>query len=197
MIHFLLIIGAYLLGSFPSGYLVGKWLGNKDIRNYGSGNTGATNALRVLGPKVGFITFLLDFFKGAFPCFLALYFHLPEWTLAFTMIAVSLGHCYSIFLGFSGGKAVATTCGIFFIMDYRMLVVFAIVFFILVYTTGYVSLGSLTSSLSGAIFGLFFSPYGPWVKFAFLLLVAIIFYRHSSNIGRLLRGEESSFKKKK
>ncbi|MDD7732152.1 MAG: glycerol-3-phosphate 1-O-acyltransferase PlsY [Firmicutes bacterium] len=195
--NILLTIGAYLLGSFPSGYLVGKWLANKDIRQYGSGNTGATNALRVLGPKVGLITFLLDFFKGAFPCFLALHFHMPEWTLALTMIAVSLGHCYSAFLGFNGGKAVATTCGIYFIMDYRILVVFAIVFFILVFATGYVSLGSLSSSLAGTIFAVIFSPYGAWVKVAFLALVTIIFYRHSSNIGRLLRGEESSFKKKK
>lgn len=197
MTEILVIVLAYLMGSFPSGYLMGEWLAKKDIRKFGSGNTGATNALRVLGPKVGILTLLLDFFKGAIPCYLAIYLKLPPWALALTMIAVSLGHCYSIFLGFGGGKAVATTCGIFFVMDFRMLLVFAVVFFALVYLTGYVSLGSMTSSLVAAVFGIFFTGWDPLVKGAFLVLVVIILVRHSSNIGRLLRGEESSFKKKK
>ncbi len=114
-----LFILAYLIGSFPTGVLVGKIFFHKDIRKYGSGNIGTTNAFRVLGPVAGIIVFLIDFFKGTLATLLPVLFNLGSHYLCLVFgLAAILGHAFSIFLKFKGGKAVATSAG--FLLGYNV-----------------------------------------------------------------------------
>lgn len=197
---------AYLLGAVPFGLLIGFSRGI-DIRHHGSNNIGATNAGRVLGRKWGYLCLTLDILKGFVPVFLASRVlthapHQPAVLGQWLVIAVSavLGHTLPVYLGFKGGKGVATTVGValgiypyFTIAMTIALVVYAAVRF----ATGYVSAGSLAIAV---VFPAAFAGYVAWSNFHFvqmwpllavaILLGALIIVRHKSNIRRLLRGEE-------
>lgn len=212
-----LMILSYLIGSIPFGLVIGKLLAHKDIRQYGSGNVGSTNAIRVLGKKIGFFVFFLDVFKGMAVIILVKVLaatHVWEsnieelWYGAFAII----GHTFSIFLGFKGGKAVATSLGVVLITSPLTAIACLIVFGLILVSTGYVSLGSTFAALTVVCVGwmLHFIGIEPH-NFAeyfigktslalcilFSCATALIFIRHRKNYIRLMNGTENSFKKKK
>src|SRR6056297_3727907 len=147
----LVLIFSYLLGAIPNGYIFGKIFAKKDIRKYGSGNVGATNVARVAGYKVGVLVALLDIAKGFLAVFVAKSLLLPEYTMIFIFTAAILaiiGHNWSVFLSFNGGKGVATSVGILLNLFPLSLLVFFIVWVIMIIATRIVSTGSLLGAVS-------------------------------------------------
>ncbi|MGQ5709003.1 glycerol-3-phosphate 1-O-acyltransferase PlsY [Lactobacillus sp. PSON] len=185
-----LFILAYLIGSFPTGVIVGKIFFHKDIRKYGSGNIGTTNTFRVLGPVAGVIVFLIDFFKGTLATILPVLFHLgPHYLCLFFGLAAILGHAFSIFLKFKGGKAVATTAGFLLGYNVHFFLICAIIFFPLLFITSMVSLTSLISIILIFIASFFFHDIALTILSG--LLVFLIYWSHRSNIKRLKNHEEN------
>jgi glycerol-3-phosphate acyltransferase PlsY len=192
----LLLAAAYLTGATPTSYLVGRMRG-LDLRRHGSGNLGATNAFRVLGWKAATPIVVVDIFKGWFP---AACFPLwdqqpqPEWALAFGTAAI-VGHVFSVYVGFRGGKGVATSAGVFLALAPLAVLAALVIWAAIVFGTGYVSLASMTAAL---LFGpLVFLTRGPGASFwVAILLAAFIIFAHRSNIRRLLRGEEHRFRRR-
>lgn len=185
-----LFILAYLIGSFPTGVIVGKIFFHKDIRKYGSGNIGTTNTFRVLGPVAGVIVFLIDFFKGTLATILPVLFHLgPHYLCLFFGLATILGHAFSIFLKFKGGKAVATTAGFLLGYNVHFFLICAIIFFPLLFITSMVSLTSLISIILIFIASFFFHDIALTILSG--LLVILIYWSHRSNIIRLKNHEEN------
>ncbi len=188
------VLGAYLIGSIPTGYIIVKLATGQDIRTIGSGSTGATNVKRVMGKKWFFITLLLDAFKGALPVVLA-YFFAKSFTEigllpVLAAVAVILGHSKSIFLKFTGGKSVASGVGTILALNWMVGLCIAVIWGAITYTSKYVSLGS--------IIALAVSPFLMWAfkaPVAYIVYCAIgalyIIYLHRSNIQRLIKGEEN------
>ncbi len=187
-------IGAYLIGSIPTGYIIVKAFKNEDIRKIGSGSTGATNVKRVMGKKWFFITLLLDAFKGALPVILAAMFAKNFTAIGLlpviAAVAVILGHSKSIFLNFTGGKSVASGVGTILALNWQVGLIIAAIWGVITYFSKYVSLGSIIA-LAISPFLMYFLD-GRLAYVAYCLLGAIyIIYLHRENIGRLLRGEEN------
>ncbi|MBQ9155211.1 MAG: glycerol-3-phosphate 1-O-acyltransferase PlsY [Eubacterium sp.] len=203
LIIILLIVG-YLCGCLASGYLVGKSQGI-DIRDYGSGNAGTTNVLRVLGKSKALITFLGDALKGFIPVLLMKYvigprLGLPENTTQLLSLllgfAVVMGHDYPFYLHFKGGKGIATTAAIMTAFDWRFGLISFIIFAVIVSITRYVSLGSCLLSAALVIEFAIFYP-GRWDLIGMAALYAFFaIYRHRANIRRLLNGTESKLGQK-
>jgi glycerol-3-phosphate acyltransferase PlsY len=200
----LILIAAYLLGSIPFGYLIVRAKEGGDVRESGSGGTGATNVSRRAGKLAGVITLLLDAAKGALAVWLARVILTPDfginwWVAAAAIIAV-FGHCFPVWLGFRGGKGVATGVGVFLSLSPLALACAALVFILVAGTTRYVSLGSITAAAAFPLcvwllgltgrHGAAFAP----VITAALVGAALIVFMHRANIGRLMRGTESKFK---
>ena len=197
----ILIIVAYILGSVPNALWIGKVFKGIDIREHGSKNTGSTNAARVLGAKLGILTLILDISKGAIPVALSLFMKanlLENITgisnLDFIMIGIFaiVGHSFSIFMKFKGGKAVATTVGVFTVLVPKALLLAAVVFFVIFALTRYVSVSSITAAISLPIFIFFLYGDIPYTVFGGIITILII-VKHKSNIQRLLNGTESRF----
>ena len=197
----ILIIVAYILGSVPNALWIGKVFKGIDIREHGSKNTGSTNAARVLGAKLGILTLILDISKGAIPVALSLFMKadlLENITgisnLDFIMIGIFaiVGHSFSIFMKFKGGKAVATTVGVFIVLVPKALLLAAAVFFVIFALTRYVSVSSITAAISLPIFIFFLYGDIPYTVFGGIITILII-VKHKSNIQRLLNGTESRF----
>jgi glycerol-3-phosphate acyltransferase PlsY len=187
----LAVLIAYLLGSIPFGYLIVRLKTGGDVRQTGSGNIGATNVLRTTGRAAGVVTLLLDFGKGYLALLLAarLTDGDPWWTSA-AALAVILGHAYPVFLGFKGGKAVASTVGAFLFLTPSAIGAVVLVFVVAVALTRYISLGSI---LAAGLFPLavYLIAHPPFpVIFASLFAGAFIVYRHRENIVRLKQGNE-------
>lgn len=183
----LFIVIAYLLGSIPSGVWVGKLLYKKDIRNYGSGNSGATNAFRVFGKKAGTIVILLDFIKGIVATTLPIMFDVDVHPLIIGLFS-GIGHAYPIFANFVGGKAAATTGGIIFAV-YPGYFLFAFTIFALsVYVTSVVSFSSMLFGVVLVIISFF--AHDIIFTLITLFMAAFLIYRHQENIERLKKGEE-------
>ena len=185
----LLVIGGYLTGSIPTGVILSKLFGTKDIRQEGSGNIGATNVYRVSGAKLGILTLLGDVLKGFIPVALTCSLMDSEIWIAVVAFSTFLGHLFSIFLKFRGGKGVATALGIFLVIAPLMVLCVIIVFILVVMTWKYVSLGSLVAS---AILPVFLCAAGYNIVYVNLSLFigCLIFYRHWENIRRLREGVE-------
>ena len=190
---FTFIIGAivaYLLGSIPSGLWVGQYFFKKDIRQFGSGNLGSTNAFRVLGKKAGSLVLFFDVFKGFLAMILALtIFKQPDisplWIASFAVI----GHTFPIFASFKGGKAVATFAGMILAYQPLLLLYGLIVFLVLLAITRMVSLTAMVTITLGVFLSLLFND---WTLTLFALAIDIfIIYRHRSNIQRILNGTEN------
>ncbi len=181
--------GGYLVGSIPFGYLIGRSRGI-DIRKIGSGNIGATNVLRTLGPRYAGIVFALDVLKGAVPVIAVTLLDAGLWAQIATAIGALAGHTWPWLLGFRGGRAVATSLGVFLVL-YPPAALGALVVFVgVVAVTRYVSLGSIAGSLSAVI--LLPALRAPLPVSIFGAVVALlIVYRHIPNIRRLLAGTES------
>ncbi|HKN77337.1 MAG TPA: glycerol-3-phosphate 1-O-acyltransferase PlsY [Candidatus Acidoferrum sp.] len=191
-------VAAYLLGSIPFGLLLSKLFGAADVRKAGSGNIGATNVARVAGPLAGILTLLLDAAKGAFAVILAE--RLSDQSSTWMMIAglcVLAGHCFPIWLGFRGGKGVATAAGVFLVLCPPAFLGATILFLLVVAYWRFVSLGSISAAAAMPLLIYFLwaphhaPPYA--VTFGSLAAALLIVYRHDANIQRLVQGEEPKF----
>jgi glycerol-3-phosphate acyltransferase PlsY len=195
--YYFFFLLAYLLGSIPTALLVSRPFGI-DPREHGSRNLGATNVARLLGKKWGLITLLGDMGKGMVPMLLALFLLKDhphrDWVVALTGLSAFLGHLFPIYLGFRGGKGVATATGVFLILCPQALGLALLAFVLAVKFSGYVSVGSLLASLLMPRLIFFLCPNKPYETIA-LIMALLIWFKHRSNIQRLLRGEEKSWKK--
>ena len=186
------IAGAYLLGSIPTGLLLGKLYGI-DVRQQGSGNIGATNLYRTVGRRVGGITLLGDCLKGLLPVLLAWKLGMGEPMQAWIGLAAFCGHVFSIFLLFKGGKGVATALGVYLALAPLAVLGALLVFIILVAIWRYISLGSVVAAAVMPVV-IWFRPHSPELLIATALISIIVIAKHHANIKRLLEGSESKFK---
>lgn len=188
------LIASYLIGSIPFALIVGKRFFNIDVRKYGSGNLGATNTLRILGKRAGIAVMIGDIGKGVLATSLSL---LPGYDIhpIFIGLCAIVGHVFPIFAGFRGGKAIATTAGVFIFISPLMFLIGLIAFFGLIFLTKYVVFGSLGSGLSIFIYSLII-----WDKTLIwvtgLIFIFLIFL-HRSNIRDLLNGVEPKINDKR
>lgn len=182
---------AYLIGSIPTGYIIVKLLKGEDIRQIGSGSTGATNVKRVLGKGWFFGVMLLDALKGALPVLIAKHFDGPIGLLAvLAAVAVLIGHSKSIFLGFTGGKSVASGVGTILALCWPVGLIIAVVWSIITYVSRYVSMGSIFALvISPTLMYIFGQPYA-YVMYCAIGAIYIV-YLHRENIKRLLEGNEN------
>ena len=186
----LIIISCYLLGSIPFGYIVGKLFKKIDIREFGSGNIGATNALRILGPALAFFVAIGDIGKGIFSIYLVQYFNIDNLLiLTIAGLAVICGHDWSLFLGFKGGKGIATTFGVVFALNPTISILALIVGGVVVITTRYVSLASIFAVISIFIFTILFKQPYEYIVFSAIIMILGIF-NHRENIKRLKSKKE-------
>lgn len=198
-ILFFLILG-YVMGSLPNGVWIGKYFKGIDIREFGSKNSGATNSYRILGPKYGLMVLAADALKGFIPPFFASQCDVTgNWLILIGMAAI-LGHIFSFFQKFKGGKGVATSLGVFLFLIPKVTITLFVIFVIVVYATRYISLGSIIAAILLPIFTLI-SPLKNGIdKFPMMVMTTIIavfvVYKHKSNISRLLKGTENKFKLK-
>ena len=201
MITILLMVISYILGSVPNALLIGKVFKEIDIREHGSRNTGSTNAARVLGAKLGILTLILDVSKGLVPTLMAILLKADFFenltrisNLDYVLVGICaiLGHVFSIFMNFKGGKAVATTLGVFLILVPKAILFAAIVFFVVFAISRYVSLSSVLAAISLPIFIYFLYQQTIYVILGILIAI-LIAVKHRSNIERLKNGTESKF----
>ncbi len=191
---------AFLLGSIPTGYLVARAKG-VDIRQHGSGNIGATNVFRTLGKPLGVLVFFLDALKGFAAVWLAARFGGPSaWPSILAAVAAIAGHNYTPWLGFKGGKGIATSAGVLIALMPWAVLAIAVVWFGVFFATRYVSLASICASaaLPVAVGALWFYGCGgsaPLLGFS-VLIAALAIWRHRSNIQRLMAGTEHRFDRK-
>lgn len=189
---------AYLLGSMPFGLLVGRLFGAADVRKAGSGNIGATNVARVAGPLAGILTLLLDAAKGALAVLLAarLTNDSARWMMIAGLCAL-VGHCFPIWLGFRGGKGVATAAGVFLVLCPPAFLGAVILFILVVLYWRFVSLASISAAAAMPLIIYFFwAPHHapPYVvTFGSLAAALLIVYKHDANIQRLVQGDEPKF----
>ena len=183
----LILLAGYLIGSIPTALLVGKYFFNVDIRDHGSKNPGATNTLRVMGKRAAVIVLLIDVAKGMLAASLPLVLDVPIQPLYAGLIAV-MGHCFPIFAGFRGGKAIATTAGALLVVDIGMFLAAYLTFFTVILITKYVFMGSISVGFAMLIYSLFLPEYSePLLFTAFILF---LFFLHRSNIRSFMNGTE-------
>lgn len=194
-------LAAFLCGSIPFGLLLVKLAGKGDVRAHGSGNIGATNVSRVGGKALGIVTLLLDIAKGFLPIFLAKRAGLSPDLLALLALAAVLGHVFTPWLKFQGGKGVATALGVILAVDAQLMILPMGVFLLALWLTRHVSLGSILAAavvpvpmfIAGSLFP---SPGAPWWKpiepiLPWLALAVLVIWKHRENIQRLQAGTES------
>jgi glycerol-3-phosphate acyltransferase PlsY len=191
MLEIVLVVSAYLLGSVPTGYILGS-LAGVDVRKRGSGNVGATNVARVVGKGRGALTLALDVGKGWLAVFVALQSEVGLPCVALVGTAVFLGHLYPIFLRFQGGKGVATALGVFLALTPAATLVLLAIFVATIAPSRIVSLGSLIAALAAPI-TLWLFAHPPVIVALGCFIAVMITWRHRSNIRRLLAGTEPRF----
>ncbi len=188
------IITAYIIGSIPTGYILVKLIKGIDIRTVASGSTGATNVKRVMGLKGFIITMLLDALKGMLPVICAKIisakFGITHSLAPFVAVAVILGHSKSIFLNFTGGKSVASGGGTIFGLNWLVGLISFVIWFVLTYTTRYVSVGSIVAIILSPLWMYLFKMPLSYVVYC-AVGAAYVVYLHRGNIQRLLKGEEN------
>ena len=190
-------VAAYLSGAVPFAYIAGKALKGIDIRDCGSGNVGATNVLRTLGKGPGIIVLLLDMAKGA----AAVTINGADFPISNELLRVIcgvtaiVGHIWTIFLKFKGGKGVATTVGVFLGLTWISMLAAAVVFFVAVFLTRYISVGSILLGITLLVTNLLLRYSNEYIILSGAVLVLIVF-THRSNIGRLINGTENKLGKR-
>jgi len=210
--YLLVIVAAYLLGSIPFGYLIVRVRQGADVRGAGSGGTGATNVSRQAGKAAGVLTLLLDALKGAAAVLFARWIlgtavmdgsvssSGAAWIVSGAAVAVIVGHCFPVWLGFRGGKGVATGLGVFLVLAPIAVAVAAVVFIGIVMMTRYVSLASMAAAVLIPLFiwlqAMFLQPVANLAPLVSAVLggAALIVFAHRGNISRLLAGTENKFK---
>jgi glycerol-3-phosphate acyltransferase PlsY len=188
----LFIVFAYFVGSFPSGYVFFRLGEKKDIRSYGSQSTGATNVLRLKGWRYAVPVMVLDILKAALPVWLALRLYSDRRIALGVAFLVVLGHCFPIFIRFRGGKGVSTALGSYAILAPFPLVLSLVILVGVAAATRFVSLGSLLATLSFPVL-VYFLNGDRELALLGLAIFAVIALRHTSNIKRLLKGQERKF----
>ena len=194
----LLLAAAYLLGSIPFGLILAKLFAGSDIRKSGSGNIGATNVARVVGPAAGILTLVLDAAKGAAAVWLAGRFSEQNSTaLMLAGVFALLGHCFPVWLGFKGGKGVATALGVFLMLSPMAALSALLVFILVSLAWRYVSLGSVSAAAAMPLLMYFLWAPGhapPLViDFGTLFAAALVIFKHDANLQRLVDGTEPKF----
>ncbi|WAC08303.1 MAG: glycerol-3-phosphate 1-O-acyltransferase PlsY [Thermodesulfobacteriota bacterium] len=186
-----LVLVSYLIGSIPTGLLLGRAFAKIDIREHGSHNIGATNVYRSAGKMLGILTLLGDTLKGFLPVYLVYTTTGSETWASLSALATFLGHLYPVYLKFSGGKGVATGLGVFLFLAPQTLIFCLGIFCIVLALFRYVSLSSISAALALPLL-MIFSPHPyPWLYSATAAFLAImIIFRHQENIKRLIKGEE-------
>jgi acyl phosphate:glycerol-3-phosphate acyltransferase len=193
----LLVVAAYLIGAFPTSHVVARTVRGIDLREHGSGNLGATNAFRVLGWRAAMPIFVIDILKGFAPAF---WFPQvdgtvsPLWALLYGTAAI-IGHVFSVYVRFKGGKGVATGAGVFLALAPLAVLGGLVVWVGLVMLTGYVSLASIAAAALLPVF-VVLTGAPTAVLILSLLLAAFVVIAHRANIGRLVRGEEHRFRRR-
>ena len=187
---FLVIIGSYFMGSIPFGFILTKFFLKEDIRNIGSGNIGATNALRTGNKKIGYTTLLLDILKAILPI-IYIKFNYIEY-IYISSLCVFIGHVFPLWLKFKGGKGVATYLGILFCINILFGIIFVTMWLLIFIIFRYSSLSSLASSASIPIYLLILSNNENPIFF--IIMFVLIFFTHRENIKRLINKEESKSK---
>jgi len=199
MFKFILFLGiSYLLGSIPSGFLLGKIIKGIDLRKCGSGNVGFTNAFRYLGWRIGVFVLVFDVVKGFLPAyFFPQLIHLQSGWLSNNInsglifgITAIIGHIFTFFLKFKGGKGVATSIGVFLALTPIPLLITAIISLLLIFVTRFVSLGSIIGAIIFPILVIIFQPKDVTIFITSLIIGLVIVIRHRENIKRLLKGKE-------
>lgn len=207
----LLIVGSYLLGSIPFSYLITKWVSGEDIRTRGSGNVGATNVLRTQGKLPGIAALALDLAKGWCAVVLArVLVGSSSWPyatdgsagvasseafwLGLTALVVVLAHMFPVWIGFRGGKGVATSAGVFLGIAPPVLGVALVLFLATAITTRYVSLGSLTAAAAIPLLMRFWTHEPFWIVVFAVAISLVVIVKHHTNIARIIQGSESRFR---
>ena len=187
-----LVIAAYLIGSIPMGLIFGKLFWKKDLRQYGSHNIGATNAWRILGRKAGLLVFIFDFLKGQLGVLLGACMFASPGAMVVGGLFAMLGHMFPIFIGFKGGKGVATALGVIAALMPKVTAIVFIVWLVLTLITRYVSVASIVAAVLTPILAAAFKE--PIIYFLFGLVAAVVIvFRHRENIQRLKAGRENKF----
>jgi acyl phosphate:glycerol-3-phosphate acyltransferase len=189
--YIIIILLAYLLGSIPSGLIVGKLFYKTDIREHGSGNLGGTNTFRTLGVKAGLTVTIADILKGTLAASLPLLFDVDLHALLAGIFAV-VGHMYPVFANFRGGKAVATSGGVLLFYAPVMFLVMLVIFFLCLYITKYVSLSSMLAAIAALTYSIIVWD-KPLIAVVSVLAFFVI-YRHRANFKRILNKTEPKIK---
>jgi len=200
------IILAYLVGSIPTSVWIGRWFYNVDVRTKGSGNAGATNTIRVLGYKAGIPVLILDILKGWFAVYLGVFFEFsavsfPDPVDLDIMLAVAavVGHVFPIYVGFKGGKGIATLLGVGIALFPWASLIAVLIFIAVLIISGYVSLGSISATLAFPFIEILILGHNEYISLMVLSIAVAVFVpiTHKKNIKRLLNKEETKFKIKK
>ncbi len=188
---FLVIVIGYVLGNFSSSYVFCKIFKNEDIRNYGSGNAGATNVLRVFGAKLGLLTFLFDALKGALAALIGIWLF-GETGALLASVSVIVGHDWPVALNFKGGKGIATSIGLMAVINPIIVIIAVILGILIIYKWRYVSLASISVMALVPFIGLLIvRPFNVDFFIFTIIIAGFAIYRHKSNIKRLIDGNES------
>ncbi|GFH41989.1 glycerol-3-phosphate acyltransferase [Lactococcus hodotermopsidis] len=200
MTTILFLIIAYLLGSIPSGLWIGKYFFHKNLRDFGSGNTGSTNTFRVLGKKAGIAVFAIDMLKGTIATALPIMFGLHTFSPALFGLCAIFGHTFSIFDHFHGGKGVATSLGMILGYNPKFMIFVVIIFLVMVYLTSMVSMSSIVSGIIAFLATLIFpalhfifTNYDWLFTFVILFITCFIICKHRDNIARIRNKTENIF----
>ncbi len=197
MKEILIVLISYFIGNFSSSYILCKLTKKEDLRKFGSGNAGATNALRVYGARMGLATLLLDLLKGFLASILGRKLG-GETGQLLAAISVVAGHNWPVFLGFKGGKGIATSIGVLFSLSSKLALISLIIGFLIIYVSGYVSLASIIVSILVPFLSiLLIKPFNKRIFISLIILAGIAVYRHRSNIDRLRKGTESKIRTKR
>ena len=188
MKYIIVILMSYLIGSIPFSYLLGKVIYKKDIRSLGSKNPGSTNVFRNFGPKAGIATLIFDIGKGFFAVGLTKKIY-DEKLALFALVFVILGHIFSIFLNFKGGKGVATSAGSILAYDYRVLLILLTIFLVIFLLTRTVSKASISAAILAPIIAFYFYGFKSFTLIILIMGLTVV-YEHRANIKRILNHEE-------
>ena len=184
----------YLLGSIPTGLILAKLFSKVDPRKLGSKNIGATNIFRTAGKALGIFTLIGDLLKGAIPVWIAIHWGESDLWIAASGLTPFLGHVFPIFLGFKGGKGVATALGVYLVISPIAVLIEFIIFAGIIWKWRFISLGSIACATTIPILIAFFRSDSQFYFVLSVIIAALVLYRHQSNISRLLQGTESKWK---
>ncbi len=184
----------YLLGSVPTGLILAKLFSKVDPRTTGSKNIGATNVFRTAGKSLGILTLMGDLLKGIIPVVIAFQWGESNLWIAISGLSSFLGHVFPIFLGFKGGKGVATALGVYLAIEPRAVLIELLIFVGIVWKWRFISLGSITCAVTIPVLIAFFRYDSKAYFIVSVIIAGLILYRHQANISRLLQGKENKWK---